>query len=84
MSFKLGTSREEMVTQCSGLPLAIVTLGGILSTKSPTISEWEAVRNNLWKELKKDSIHINAVLTLKFQRLALLFETLLLVRGHVS
>uniref|UniRef100_A0A7N0UPD2 Uncharacterized protein n=1 Tax=Kalanchoe fedtschenkoi TaxID=63787 RepID=A0A7N0UPD2_KALFE len=59
---------KEMVEKCSGLPLAIVTLGGLLSTKS-TISEWETVKNNLWRELEKDSVPISNVLTLSFKDL---------------
>ncbi|CAM8941853.1 unnamed protein product [Rhodiola kirilowii] len=61
---------REMVTKCSGLPLAIITLGGLLSTKSPFLSEWELVRDNLWKELEKNnSVHINAVLLLSYKDL---------------
>ncbi|CAM8943115.1 unnamed protein product [Rhodiola kirilowii] len=60
---------KEMVSKCSGLPLAIITLGGLLSTKSQVLSEWEMVRDNLWKELKKDSVHINAVLQLSYKDL---------------
>ncbi|CAM8941830.1 unnamed protein product [Rhodiola kirilowii] len=61
---------REMVTKCSGLPLAIITLGGLLSTKSQVLNEWELVRDNLWKELKKeDSVHINAVLELSYKDL---------------
>ncbi|KAL9682564.1 hypothetical protein QQ045_014365 [Rhodiola kirilowii] len=60
---------KEMVTKCSGLPLAIITLGGLLFTKSQVLSEWELVRDNLWKELKKDSVHINAVLQLSYKDL---------------
>ncbi|CAM8938007.1 unnamed protein product [Rhodiola kirilowii] len=60
---------REMVTKCSGLPLAIITLGGLLSTKSQVLGEWEMVRDNLWTELKKDSVHINAVLLLSYKDL---------------
>ncbi|CAM8935575.1 unnamed protein product [Rhodiola kirilowii] len=60
---------KKMVTKCSGLPLAIITLGGLLSTKSQVLSEWEMVRDNLWKELKKDSVNINALLLLSYKDL---------------
>ncbi|KAL5566407.1 hypothetical protein UlMin_029571, partial [Ulmus minor] len=43
---KLG---KDMVKYCGGLPLAIVVLGGLLSTKHTT-DEWEAVKQNV-KEL---------------------------------
>ncbi|CAM8945265.1 unnamed protein product [Rhodiola kirilowii] len=61
---------KEMVTKCSGLPLAIITLGGLLSTKLQVLSEWELVRDDLWKELKKDSVHINAILLLSYKDLS--------------
>uniref|UniRef100_A0A7N0ZYJ7 Uncharacterized protein n=1 Tax=Kalanchoe fedtschenkoi TaxID=63787 RepID=A0A7N0ZYJ7_KALFE len=60
---------KEMVAKCSGLPLAVVTLGGLLSTKSDTVSEWTVVRDNFWNELEKDSVHINALLLLSFKDL---------------
>ncbi|KAL5567361.1 hypothetical protein UlMin_030525 [Ulmus minor] len=40
---------KEMVKDCRGLPLAIVVLGGLLSTKH-TVDEWKAVKQNV-KEL---------------------------------
>ncbi|KAL5567358.1 hypothetical protein UlMin_030522 [Ulmus minor] len=43
---KLG---KDMVKYCGGLPLAIVVLGGLLSTKHTAV-EWEAVKQNV-KEL---------------------------------
>ncbi|KAL9687845.1 hypothetical protein QQ045_032253 [Rhodiola kirilowii] len=65
----LETVGKEMVKKCDGLPLALVTLGGLLSRKSPEISEWEAVSNNLWDELKNGSPFIDAVLTLSYRDL---------------
>ncbi|KAL5566429.1 hypothetical protein UlMin_029593 [Ulmus minor] len=43
---KLG---KDMVKYCGGLPLAIVVLGGLLSTKH-TVDEWETLKQNV-KEL---------------------------------
>ncbi|MCI00700.1 disease resistance protein, partial [Trifolium medium] len=42
---------EAIVEKCGGLPLAIVIVGGILSTKSKTLLEWEAVSKDLGMEL---------------------------------
>ncbi|KAJ4724320.1 Disease resistance protein [Melia azedarach] len=61
---KLG---REMVEKCSGLPLAIVVLGGLLSTKKP--QEWRVVRDHIWRHLRHDSIHISNILTLSFNDL---------------
>ncbi|KAL5566425.1 hypothetical protein UlMin_029589 [Ulmus minor] len=43
------TLGKDMVKYCGGLPLAIVVLGGLLSTKH-TVDEWETVKQNV-KEL---------------------------------
>ncbi|XP_031284287.1 putative disease resistance RPP13-like protein 3 [Pistacia vera] len=56
-----------MVEKCSGLPLAIIVLGGLLSTKKP--QEWRSVRDHFWQHLRNDSIHIPSLLTLSFNDL---------------
>ncbi|KAL5833743.1 hypothetical protein ACOSQ3_017417 [Xanthoceras sorbifolium] len=61
---KLG---KEMVQKCGGLPLAIIVLGGLLSTKRP--QEWRVVRDHIWKRLRDDSIEISNLLTLSFDYL---------------
>ncbi|BBH09590.1 NB-ARC domain-containing disease resistance protein [Prunus dulcis] len=44
---KLG---REMMAKCGGLPLAVVVLGGLLSTKSKTEEEWTRVLQNIkWR-----------------------------------
>ncbi|KAL5832278.1 hypothetical protein ACOSQ4_017632 [Xanthoceras sorbifolium] len=46
---KLG---REMVQKCDGLPLAIIVLGGLLSTKKP--QEWHTVKSHLWRLFPED------------------------------
>ncbi|KAL5566431.1 hypothetical protein UlMin_029595 [Ulmus minor] len=46
---KLG---KDMVKYCGGLPLAIVVLGGLLSTKH-TVYEWETVKQNVKQLINK-------------------------------
>ena len=41
---------EEMADKCGGLPLALVVMGGLLSQKQPSITEWEKVsRSMVWQ-----------------------------------
>ncbi|KAJ4724307.1 Disease resistance protein [Melia azedarach] len=59
---------REMVQKCGGLPLAIVVLGGLLSTKKP--QEWRMVRDHIWRHLRSDSIQISYLLDLSFDDLS--------------
>ncbi|KAK6916653.1 NB-ARC [Dillenia turbinata] len=43
---------KEMVKKCSGLPLAIVVLGGLLATKT-SLEEWQKVSQNIGLQLRK-------------------------------
>ncbi|KAK6946369.1 NB-ARC [Dillenia turbinata] len=45
---------KEMVKKSSGLPLAIVVLGGLLATKT-SLEEWEKVGQNIGMQLRKAS-----------------------------
>ena len=46
--------------KCEGLPLAIVAIGGLLSTKDKTILEWQNLQNSLGIELQRNP-HLSAV-----------------------
>ncbi|PON72554.1 NB-ARC domain, LRR domain containing protein [Parasponia andersonii] len=48
----------QMLKHCHGLPLAIIVLGGLLSTKQ-TAYEWERVRDNVEQYISKGEIHGN-------------------------
>ncbi|TQD76268.1 hypothetical protein C1H46_038216 [Malus baccata] len=41
----------DIVRKCEGLPLAIVCIGGLLSTKVKVVSEWQKLYNSLSSEL---------------------------------
>ena len=42
---------EEMADKCGGLPLALVVMGGLVSQKQPSITEWEKVsRSMVWQD----------------------------------
>jgi len=46
---------NEIVKKCNGLPLAIVAIGGLLSTREKNVFEWQRFRENLNLELKTDT-----------------------------
>ena len=57
--------------KCEGLPLAIVAIGGLLSTKDKTILEWQNLQNSLGIELQRNPhlSAINKILSLSFEDL---------------
>ncbi|MCH92179.1 NBS-containing resistance-like protein, partial [Trifolium medium] len=46
---------KEIVQKCKQLPLAIIAIGGLLSTKSKTVIEWKKVSQNLSLELGRNA-----------------------------
>ncbi|RHN76915.1 putative P-loop containing nucleoside triphosphate hydrolase, leucine-rich repeat domain, L [Medicago truncatula] len=50
----------EIARKCKGLPLAIVTIGGLLSTKEKNAFEWQRFSENMTLELKNDS-HLTGI-----------------------
>nr|QDX18322.1 disease resistance protein RPM1-like isoform X1 [Cymbidium sinense] len=45
---------REIVRNCGGLPLAVVTIGGMMSRKEGTVGEWHRVLDNIHKYLIRD------------------------------
>ncbi|CAL5202283.1 unnamed protein product [Lathyrus oleraceus] len=71
---------NEIVQKCNGLPLAIVAIGGLLSTREKTGFEWHRFRENLSLELKKDTnlIGIKEILGLSYDDLPYYLKSCLL------
>ncbi|KAH7545444.1 hypothetical protein FEM48_Zijuj01G0094600 [Ziziphus jujuba var. spinosa] len=45
---------HKIVDKCNGLPLAIVAIAGLLSTKNKTIDEWQKLHDGLSSELESN------------------------------
>ncbi|CAJ1958747.1 unnamed protein product [Sphenostylis stenocarpa] len=89
-AFRLGTTEQcppeledvskEIILKCGGLPLAIVTVGGLLSTKEKTLFEWRNVSKNLRMELELNERFTNLVgiLSLSYDDLPLNLKSCML------
>ncbi|BBN68021.1 Disease resistance protein CC-NBS-LRR class family [Prunus dulcis] len=74
---KLG---REMMAKCGGLPLAVVVLGGLLSTKRKTAEEWRSVLQNItWRLIDED--RVSAVLALSYNDLSFYLKSCFLHLG---
>uniref|UniRef100_A0A2N9HQQ0 Uncharacterized protein n=1 Tax=Fagus sylvatica TaxID=28930 RepID=A0A2N9HQQ0_FAGSY len=60
-----------IVEKCEGLPLAIVAIGGLLSTKDKTIFEWQNLYDSLGFELGRNLhlVRVNKILSLSYEDL---------------
>uniref|UniRef100_A0A0E0BH08 Uncharacterized protein n=1 Tax=Oryza glumipatula TaxID=40148 RepID=A0A0E0BH08_9ORYZ len=58
----------SIITKCKGLPLAIVTMGGLMSSKLPTEHVWQQMYNQLRSELAKND-DVKAILKLSYHSL---------------
>ncbi|KAK9265817.1 hypothetical protein L1049_021579 [Liquidambar formosana] len=59
---------RDMVEKCDGLPLAIIVLGGLLSTKER--HEWHKVKRHMWHDVRShDFTRIEQIFSLSFDDL---------------
>ena len=74
---------RAVVERCEGLPLAIVAIGGLLSTKDKVIDEWLKFHNSLSSELKcnPDLQDISKILSLSYHDLSYNLKVRLLYFG---
>ncbi|CAN6705577.1 unnamed protein product [Malus baccata var. baccata] len=61
----------EIVRKCGGLPLAIVCIGGLLSTKVKVVHEWQKLYNSLSSELESNPhlTSLTRILSLSYHHL---------------
>ena len=59
---------NNIIKKCKGLPLAIVAIGGLLSTKDKTIFEWQNLYESLGFELGRNPhlASLNKILSLSY------------------
>uniref|UniRef100_A0A453GFQ2 NB-ARC domain-containing protein n=4 Tax=Triticinae TaxID=1648030 RepID=A0A453GFQ2_AEGTS len=60
---------KSIVHRCRGLPLAILSIGGLLSSRPQTQYDWEQLYNQLPTELSNND-HVKAVLNLSYHDLS--------------
>ncbi|KAF8666467.1 hypothetical protein HU200_053578 [Digitaria exilis] len=70
----------EIIRKCGGLPLAIITMGSLLGTKSDSREDWTIVRNSIGLGLEKnpDVEEMRVILSLSYTDLPLHLKTCLL------
>ncbi|CAL5347946.1 unnamed protein product [Camellia sinensis] len=75
----------KIVRKCEGLPLAIVAIGGLLSTKKKVISEWQKFYDGMGTELERNPhlTIINRILWLSYQDLPHHLKSCLLYFGII-
>jgi len=73
----------DIVRKCKQLPLAIVAIGGLLSTKYKTIIEWEKVSQNLSLELGRNAhlTSLTKILSLSYDGLPYYLKPCILYFG---
>ncbi|KAM1820294.1 hypothetical protein FF2_001772 [Malus domestica] len=73
----------NFVERCEGLPLAIVSIGGLLSTKAKVVSEWQKLYNSLSSELESNPhlTSLTRILSLSYHHLPYYLKSCVLYFG---
>ncbi|KAM1368436.1 hypothetical protein PS1_001765 [Malus domestica] len=73
----------NIVKRCEGLPLAIVSVGGLLSTKAKVVSQWQKLYNSLSSELERNPhlTSLTRILSLSYHHLPYYLKSCVLYFG---
>ncbi|CAN6705583.1 unnamed protein product [Malus baccata var. baccata] len=73
----------EIVKKCGGLPLAIVCIGGLLSTRVKVVSEWQNLYNSFSSELESNPhlTSLTRILSLSYHHLPYYLKSCVLYFG---
>ncbi|OMO94806.1 Disease resistance protein [Corchorus capsularis] len=72
---------KEIVEKCAGLPLAIIVMGGLLSTKK-SLAEWKRVLSNMSSFFAQDPNGVSAILALSYNDLPYYLKSCFLHLGQ--
>ncbi|KAL0000446.1 hypothetical protein SO802_014227 [Lithocarpus litseifolius] len=74
---------HDIVEKCKGLPLAIVAIGGLLSTKDKTVFEWQNLHDSVGFELGRNPhlTGVDKILSLSYEDLPCHLKSCLLYLG---
>ena len=83
MSPSLVELSRAIIQRCEGLPLGILAIGGVLSTKDKVLNEWFKFHNSLSSELKSNPYlkNIAKILSLNYHDLSYNLKACLLLFG---
>jgi adenylate kinase family enzyme len=73
--------KEKIINRCKGLPLAIVVLGGFLSTKNASYQEWSKVLDHPSWQLEGNEVQFSKILALSYYDLPFHLRPCLLYFG---
>ncbi|MBA0741032.1 hypothetical protein Gogos_014206 [Gossypium gossypioides] len=78
---QLEETGKGIVAKCAGLPLAIIVVGGLLSTKK-NLGEWKRVLSNMHSLFARDADGVSAILALSYNDLPYYLKTCFLHLGQ--
>ncbi|XP_058114367.1 putative disease resistance protein At1g50180 [Magnolia sinica] len=73
---------KKIVQKCHGLPLAVIVIGGLLTTTTKEAAEWKKVHESSSWHLVKGEINISGILSLSYKDLPYYLKPCFLYLGN--